>query len=85
MLLLIVSLALVATPALAQQAQSLSEAVEKVRRSTGGKILSAKKVVRGDREYYSIKVITREGNVRTVRLSGPRSKRSKRNDNERDR
>lgn len=57
--------------AYAQQARSLSQAVEQVRRSTGGKILSATKSVRGGREVYSIKVITKDGSVRTVRFTGP--------------
>ena len=78
--LLLASLAVTAPPAVAQQAQSLSQAVEQVRRSTGGKVLSASKSVRGDREVYSIKVITKNGSVRTVRVSGPRVKRERERD-----
>ncbi len=60
-LLLVVSLA---------QAMSLSEAVDKVRRETGGKVLSARTEINSDREVHIVKVLTGDGRVRVVRVSG---------------
>ncbi len=52
------------------QAVSLSEAVDQVRRQTGGKVLSARTEVQSDREVHIVKVLTRDGRVRTVRVNG---------------
>ena len=52
--------------------KSLSEAIEQVRRQTGGQILSAKTKVNGNREVHHIKVLTRDGKVRTVKVQGRR-------------
>lgn len=51
-------------------AKSLSEAIDQVRNQTRGKILSAKTVVRGDREVHVIKVLTEDGRVKTFRVDG---------------
>ncbi|MDJ0657212.1 MAG: hypothetical protein QNJ40_23835 [Xanthomonadales bacterium] len=51
-------------------AMTLSQAVEKVRRETGGKVLSAQTKVQKDREVHLIKVLTQDGRVRTVRVPG---------------
>ena len=51
------------------QAITLSEAVEKVRRETGGQILSAKTEVRSGRQVHVIKVLTPDGRVRIVEIS----------------
>ena len=58
-------------------AMSLSEAVEQVRRDTGGKILSARTEVKGNREVHVIKVLTDDGRVRTIRIPGDPVKRGK--------
>lgn len=47
---------------------SLEEAVRKVRRDYGGRIVSAETRGSGDRRVHVIKVLTREGRVRTVRI-----------------
>ena len=49
---------------------SLSEAIESVRRQTGGKVISAETRIQGGREVHHIKVLTKDGKVRTRRVSG---------------
>lgn len=49
---------------------SLSEAVEQVRRQYQGRIVSAETQLRGNREVHVIKVLTEDGKVKTVRISG---------------
>lgn len=51
---------------------SLAEAIESVRRRTGGKILSAETRVQGGREVHHIKVLTKDGKVRTHKVNGRR-------------
>ena len=50
--------------------KSLSEAVEQVRRQTNGRILSAQTKVSGNREVHHIKVLTKDGKVKTVKVQG---------------
>ena len=50
--------------------KSLSEAVEQVRRQTNGRILSAQTKVKGNREVHHIKVLTKDGKVKTVKVQG---------------
>ena len=50
---------------------SLSEAIESVRRRTGGKVLSAETRVQGGREVHHIKVL-KDGKVRTHKVNGCR-------------
>jgi uncharacterized membrane protein YkoI len=50
--------------------KSLSEAVEQVRRQTGGRILSAETKVQGNREVHHIKVLTKDGKVKTHKIQG---------------
>ena len=55
------------TPApilVAQRAVSMSEAIDLVRRSTGGRILDAQDAG----NYYRIKVLTRDGEVQIIRV-----------------
>ena len=52
--------------------KSLSEAVEQVRRQTGGRILSAETKVEGGREVHHIKVLTKDGKVKTHKVQGRR-------------
>lgn len=49
---------------------SLGEAVERVRRQYNGRIVSAETHVIGNREVHFIKVLTEDGKVKTVRISG---------------
>ena len=51
---------------------SLSQAIESVRRKTGGKVLSAETKVQGGREVHHIKVLTKDGKVRTHKVNGRR-------------
>lgn len=50
--------------------KSLSEAIAQVRRQTKGRILSAETRVSGNREVHHIKVLTKDGKVKTVRVPG---------------
>ena len=51
---------------------SLSEAIESVRRKTGGRVVSAETKVQGGREVHHIKVLTKDGKVRTHKVNGRR-------------
>ena len=48
---------------------SLSDAIESVRRSTGGKIISAETKIQGGREVHYIKVL-KDGKVKTHKVNG---------------
>lgn len=52
--------------------KTLSEAIEQVRRQTGGRILSAETRISGNREVHHVKVLTKDGKVRTVTVQGRR-------------
>jgi hypothetical protein len=67
---------LLALPALAQRAISLQDAVDRVQRDTGGKILSAETVRQGQASVYRIKVLTREGRVQVVTVPAAGSGRA---------
>lgn len=54
---------------------SLNEAVEQVRRQYNGRIVSAETRISGKREVHYIKVLTEDGEVKTVRIPG-RTRRS---------
>ena len=56
----------------ARRATSLSQAIESVRRKTGGKVLSAETRVQGGREVHHIKVLTKDGKVKTHKVNGRR-------------
>ena len=49
---------------------SLGEAVEQVRRQYGGRIVSAETRRRGNRETHVIRVMTEDGQVKTVNIPG---------------
>ncbi|MGI9235768.1 MAG: PepSY domain-containing protein [Woeseiaceae bacterium] len=49
---------------------SLSQAIESVRRQTGGRVLDAKTKIEGNREVHYIKVMTKDGKVKTRRVNG---------------
>jgi uncharacterized membrane protein YkoI len=51
---------------------SLSEAIESVRSRTGGRVVSAETKIEGDREVHHIKVLTKDGKVRTHKVNGRR-------------
>lgn len=50
--------------------KNLSQAIDQVRKQTGGRILSAETRVSGNREIHHIKVLTKDGKVRTVKVPG---------------
>lgn len=56
----------VASPAHAQRALDLRDAVEQVQRESGGRILSAETVRIGKQKVYRVKVLTRDGLVKVV-------------------
>ena len=49
---------------IAQRAVSMSEAINRVRKSTGGRVLDAQDAG----SHYRIKVLTRDGEVRVMRV-----------------
>lgn len=58
--------------ALAQQpggALTLDQAVQQVRRTTNGRVLSAQTVTRQGRRVHRVKVLTDDGRVRTVEMN----------------
>ena len=48
---------------------SLQQAIEKVQRDTGGKVLSAEPIQVGKKKIYRIKVLTRDGQVRVIQVT----------------
>ena len=52
--------------------KSLAEAIEQVRRQTNGRILGAETKIKGNREVHHVKVLTRDGKVKTVKVQGRR-------------
>jgi len=51
---------------------SLSDAVEQVRRQTDGRIVSAETRTSNGREVHHIKVLTKDGKVKTHKIQGRR-------------
>ena len=49
---------------------TLSEAVESVRRSTDGRIVSAETKTKNGRDVHHIKVLTKDGKVKTHKITG---------------
>lgn len=52
--------------------KTLAEAVDQVRKQTDGQILSAETRVSGNREVHHIKVLTKDGKVKTHKVQGRR-------------
>ncbi len=90
LLIMLLSCVLAETPLLAQEAGSeqtfrmvqndgmtLSQAVESVRRSTDGRIVSAETKTKNGREVHYIKVLTKDGKVKTHKVSGRKSSNGK--------
>ncbi len=53
--------------------KSLSDAVEQVRRQTDGRIISAETKTKNGREVHHIKVLTKDGKVKTHKIQGRKS------------
>ncbi len=53
-----------------QGGMTLSQAIESVRRRTNGRVVSAETRVQGGREVHYIKVLTKDGKVKTHKVSG---------------
>jgi hypothetical protein len=66
---LLLALALFAMATTAWAKLSLQQAVEKVERETGGKVLAAETVTVGQQQIHRIKVLTRDGQVRVIQIS----------------
>ena len=67
--LLLTSLALCLAAGSAHAEMSLQQAIEKVQRDTGGKVLSAEPIQVGKKKIYRIKVLTRDGQVRVIQVT----------------
>lgn len=83
LLIMLLSCVLAAMPVSAQESEpgqafrivkngcmSLSEAVESVRRSTDGRIVSAETRTSSGRKVHYIKVLTKDGKVKTHKIQG---------------
>lgn len=66
-ILLGLALALV-MPAPAALADSLREVAERVARQYDAKVVSAREVERNGRKFYVIRILTRDGVVKTIRV-----------------
>lgn len=53
---------------------SLSQAINAIRRKTNGRIVSAETKVSGGREVHHIKVLTKDGKVKTHKVQGGSSR-----------
>lgn len=51
---------------------TLAQAIEQVRRRTDGRVVSAETRIQGGREVHYIKVLTKDGKVKTHTVSGLR-------------
>jgi len=61
-------------------AQSLDEAARMAARQNDAKVLSARTVDKGERRYHEIKVLTRKGVVKTIRVPAPKREKRERKD-----
>lgn len=50
--------------------KTLDQAIAEIRRKTGGKVISAETKKRGGREVHHIKVLTKDGRVKTHTVNG---------------
>lgn len=55
-----------------QGGMTLAQAIESVRRRTNGRVVSAETRVQGGREVHYIKVLTKDGKVKTHTVNGRR-------------
>ena len=55
-----------------QDGMTLAQATESVRRRTNGRVVSAETRVEGGREVHYIKVLTKDGKVKTHKVNGRR-------------
>lgn len=55
-----------------QGGMTLAQAIESVRRQTKGRVVDARTEVRGGREVHYIKVLTKDGKVKTHTRNGRR-------------
>ncbi|QBB69474.1 hypothetical protein ELE36_03270 [Pseudolysobacter antarcticus] len=65
----VLSLALFLAAGSAHAEVTLQQAIEKVQRDTGGKVLSAEPIQVGKKKIYRIKVLTRDGQVRVIQVT----------------
>ncbi len=49
---------------------TLAQAIESVRRRTDGRVVSAETRIEGGREVHYIKVLTKDGKVKTHKVNG---------------
>lgn len=71
--ILLISLTLALMPALSAIAQSLQEAAQRVSRQHDARVLSANTIERGGERVHVIRILTRDGVVRSVEVPAGRS------------
>lgn len=59
---------LLGVPVQHAHADSLREVAERVARQNDAKVISAREVERNGRKYYEIRILTRDGVVKTIRV-----------------
>lgn len=72
LLSIVLSFGALALPAAELRADTLREVAQRVARQNDARVLSARVVERGGRRFYEIRLMTRDGVVRTVRVPAER-------------
>jgi uncharacterized membrane protein YkoI len=78
MLQIVISLLLLTLLPLSASAITLEEAAQQAARQNDAKVLSARTVEQGDRRVHEIKLLTKDGVVKTVRVPDDNHKGKKR-------
>jgi len=66
---------LVSTQAFARGGISLDEAVQQARGREGGRVISAETQERDGRQVYNIRLLTKDGRVKRIRIDGQSGQR----------
>ena len=76
LLTIVLALGAVTLPSAALRADTLREVAERVARQNDARVVSARIVERGGKRFYEIRIMTRDGVVRTVRVPAERGRTS---------
>jgi len=76
LLTIVLALGAVTLPSAELRADTLREVAERVARQNDARVVSARIVERGGKRFYEIRIMTRDGVVRTVRVPAERGRTS---------
>lgn len=76
LLTIVLTFGAVALPSAELRADTLREVAERVARQNDARVVSARVVERGGKRFYEIRIMTRDGVVRTVRVPAERGRAS---------